>query len=107
MKKLKRKSNNNSPDCVYLPLSPLSQLIAEVFYSIIWYNKNKIVNNYEINQILGKYLCIWSNGSREVPYILRSTLSSKLKLYDCGILNKFFNGIYIFHIIIYSRIYIL
>lgn len=96
---LKGRSNKNSHNSVYLPLSHLSQLIAEVFYSIIYYNKNKIVNYYEINQILGKYLCIWSNGSREVPYILRSTLSSKLKLYDCGILNKFFNGIYFSYII--------
>lgn len=72
----------------------MSRLIAETFYSnIIIYFVN-IVNNYEVNTILSKYLAMWSTNASE-PYIRLTTFVSSYRLYTCGFLDIFFpDGIF-------------
>lgn len=47
------------------------------------------MNNYEINIILGKYLELWSRDT-DIPYVRVTLIVSALKLYNCGIVDKFF-----------------
>lgn len=67
-------------------------LIILLYFFLIYY---LIVNNYEISEIVNKYLKLWEN-SGELDYISSKTFLKYLHMSTFNIFNKYFEKYGIF-----------
>lgn len=91
-------TNINLHSCLFLLL--VLTLLKHITVYLSFYNLF-IVNYYEVNIILGKYLDLW-NKNKDLSYVRLSTFMTTYNVFNTGIIDKFFpNGILFIYIIFY------